>query len=617
MRETFKAIDDREKLQYYEDPLESASITGDDSVMDASSSRAETKRPDGAADLWRVIALPIFNIAVTCVVIGLTIYVYQTADGQTTDLKLAGMNVPTILSLLMTIAKMFVAGGITYAISEYKWVRLQNDGGSLAMLDVYDACSRGLGGIARVASALRFDRVIVVTLLFQIGLMAMGPASQQILSTKSSVVCSRDDAYIWYTNYTSADLTSMKYSNTLQKLKGLEREYAAAYGYGQASRGFVTIPNYTCSQNSLNCTYDGVGGLATEAVCTPGDLKSEVVDVHTNNKTTIASYLGLSKNDSRSPPYVDVPQTFYHGSMLGRTHYDLANLTMPLYTNATYDPTLRRYFGEQKFVLVLSDEGNLSTYIPADKEPKVLICTLQTSYNVSNLVYRSEQIEIYNQTSVPLDLDYDLLSNNTYWKKANSLKTDYRAMNAYATQLTHMKLLVGNSAFFQQLAADWLIYGYNATNDGSAPVKFLRAMLHNTDLVSLYGIPNDPIFASKGSRCWVHLNMYDVNKVAYYAFALAFLVPLIWWVAVWIISLHQTNGISRGNSQIALLVTGFTPAVKHQLRGMSHAGQHVLFKKAKEIDVVFGEHRSTGHIAFGQPAELDPIRTKRESSSLS
>lgn len=31
------------------------------------------------------------------------------------------------------------------AVSEYKWVRLQN-GGSLSLLDVYDACTRGVGG---------------------------------------------------------------------------------------------------------------------------------------------------------------------------------------------------------------------------------------------------------------------------------------------------------------------------------------------------------------------------------------------------------------------------------------------------------------------------------------
>lgn len=37
------------------------------------------------------------------------------------------------------------------------------------------------------------------------------------------------------------------------------------------------------------------------------------------------------------------------------------------------------------------------------------------------------------------------------------------------------------------------------------------------------------------------------------------------WIVVWILSLYHTNGVSRGNSQIALLVTGLTAAVRSHI----------------------------------------------------
>lgn len=60
-----------------------------------------------------VYIVPAFSFAVSCALIGIAIYVYETANGQSSNYTMANMRVPTVISLLMTIANVFMMGGIT------------------------------------------------------------------------------------------------------------------------------------------------------------------------------------------------------------------------------------------------------------------------------------------------------------------------------------------------------------------------------------------------------------------------------------------------------------------------------------------------------------------------
>lgn len=106
---------------------------------------------------------------------------------------------------------------------------------------------------------------------------------------------------------------------------------------------------------------------------------------------------------------------------------------------------------------------------------------------------------------------------------------------------------------------------------------------------------------------------YSVRKEACYILCLCLLLPILWWVMVWIISIKKSNGIARGNSQIALLATGMTPLAEHNLRGFSKLDSDNAFKNAKNIRVRVGTFRNNNQkevVVFGMDNEehLMPLK---------
>ncbi|KAI7884952.1 hypothetical protein K492DRAFT_204422 [Lichtheimia hyalospora FSU 10163] len=562
----------------------------------------------------KLFAVPAFSFAVSIALIGIAIYVYQTANGQSSDYTMANMRVPTVISLLMTFANVFLVGGVTRAISEYKWVTLQKDGGRLSMIDVYDACTRGIGDIAKVITAVRFDMVIIPAIFLQLGLMAVGPASQEILTHTNIETCDNGTG-IYYSNLTGTDLTNLGTSGDVGSLTGLKQDYLVRTAFAQSALGFMTQPFYECKAGALNCTFDDVNFFSTGFKCKNGSLNTEIVDINNNNVTTLSEYYGFNNNNSIFGPIVDVPHTFYAGSMQGRTFYDLYNHTDES-ANSTYDPTIRRLFGDQTMVFVLNEKGDFGGYLENNAMPQVRECTLHSNYNVSSLVHRTDRIKFYKEETRPLNIDYDQLSNNTYW--STMFQPNFLALNAYAMQLTAMRFLCDEKSF-ERIMDDWSIYVSNP-NDTNPVETFLDQMLRNADLSLTFALPTNPIFSTQGQRCYISDNVYMINPAAYYAVTLSLLVPLLWWMTVWIISLYHTKGVSRGNSQIALLVTGLTQSIQQQFQGMSHAGHSDLFDKARQVQVVFGETATAdaqgrmGHVAFGTAGEIGPIRHARRMS---
>lgn len=476
-----------------------------------------------------------------------------------------------------------------------------------------------IGDIAKVVTALRFDMVIIPAILLQLGLMAVGPASQEILTHANIETCDNQTG-IYYSNVTGADLANLGSAGDVGTLTGLKQDYLVRTAFSQSALGFMAQPFYECKVGSLNCTFDDINLFSTTFECKNGSLNTEIVNVATNKVTTVSEYFGFNRTDSIFGPMVDVPSTFYAGSMQGRTYFDLYNRTDNTSSISTYDPSLRQLFGDQTMVFVLNENATFGTYIESNAIPQVRECTLRSNYNVSSLVHKADKIKFYKSETRPLNLDYDLLSNNTYW--SNELWPDRLPLNSYALQLTVMRFLCDQKSF-SRIVSDWYLYSQNP-NDTNPLESFLRQSLQNVDLSLTFSLPYSPIFSMEGQRCYVSDNVYMINPAAYYAVTLSLLIPLLWWATVWLISLHHTNGVSRGNSQIALLVTGLTHSIRQQFQGMSHAGHDELFNKAREVQVVFGETRTgdaavdgrIGHVAFGAEGEIDPIHRSPRRMSM-
>ena len=73
---------------------------------------SDNKKSSGVGNLLSTLSFPIINVLTTCIIVGILVYVYQYANGKSTDTTMGGMKVPTVVSLLMTIIKMLVASGI-------------------------------------------------------------------------------------------------------------------------------------------------------------------------------------------------------------------------------------------------------------------------------------------------------------------------------------------------------------------------------------------------------------------------------------------------------------------------------------------------------------------------
>lgn len=106
---------------------------------------------------------------------------------------------------------------------------------------------------------------------------------------------------------------------------------------------------------------------------------------------------------------------------------------------------------------------------------------------------------------------------------------------------------------------------------------------------------------------------YSIKREACYALCLCLFIPILWWIAIWTVSIKKSNGVARGNSQIALLATGMTPLAEHSLRDFSKLDSDNAFKHAKNIRVRVGKFRDGNQkevVAFGMDSEehLMPLK---------
>lgn len=62
--------------------------------------------------LFQTAFLPVLNVLITAVLLGVLVLIYIRADGQPIDYKIANLPVPVLLALIMTLAVLFISGGV-------------------------------------------------------------------------------------------------------------------------------------------------------------------------------------------------------------------------------------------------------------------------------------------------------------------------------------------------------------------------------------------------------------------------------------------------------------------------------------------------------------------------
>ncbi|KAI7879156.1 hypothetical protein K492DRAFT_208483 [Lichtheimia hyalospora FSU 10163] len=554
-------------------------------------------------ELANIALIPALNAAITVTLVGVLIYVYQSADGQPVAYTLAGMQIQSLISIIMTLVKMCLAGGIGYAVSEYKWVRMQH-GAQLSLMDVYDACTRGVGGMIRVITGISIDRVLLPTILLQLGLIAMGPASQQILTAYNTTICTQDNIETWlrYTNFRTEDITNwLAEPHDMRGLLGTDVDYMFNYQYDAGAYGWGTLQNLGCPYSATNCTYNNVEVPYLQPSCTLGNINTTTV---ISDQDLSIQPLGTYYNMTPDNYYysVDLPRFFYASSMQNHTRYHTYNYTAsgPLAPTTDQSP----YVGRPAFVAVLHDPGTMYYGGTNAGDATIYECVFDAYVNTSNYHIMARASEVDRLSHDLVEIDYSKFGNTSHWINGDYSNDDRLALNLYAMQLGILDMLTtAEHSYMPYLDTLFGDYMENFLKDSALTVSFARPASQSV---------------RQGEVCLDYERSYHLNPAAYYTVSLMLLVPLFWWIATLVISL-RLSGVPRGNSQMALLVTGFTAAVRDQFKGFSHTDQNVLFSRSRQVHVVFGEIPSQdgrrGHAAFGlQDQVIAPIKRRKPAS---
>lgn len=471
--------------------------------------------------------------------------------------------------------------------------------------------------------AIHFDIVLVPAILFQIGMIAFGPVSQVLLVPSDKPDCYDIGASLTYNPADSTALWTLKYPYDPRTNIGVKNGYAIVYGFDTAAYHFRYPVTSTCKRNATECTFNDIPVMRTEIDCQPGSFQeTQVYDGRTRTTQTLAQYYNYSNGDPSTHP--SVPAFYYAGSMQGRTMYDFPTYATPVNLNATFNPALLAYVGNQTFVVV-SHQGradNAST-VTADNA-SVSECTLLSYVDTTKVTLQGRKTTLDVVASRPIAMDFTKLANASYWQ-AVTISSTYPLPPQAAADLTMMTMyslqvgMVNNLVILNQETLQGRIAGQWVSNNGERNTieNMINDMIHSADRFATFSAQTLEFMVQWGRACYPNGTVYHTNPAAFYTFSLIPLVPVVWWVTLWVISLYQMNGIMRGNSQIALLVTGLTAAARQKFKGLSHAGQNTLFKYASHVDITFGEVKRAddrpGHVAFGLQDEMNPIRARRRS----
>ncbi|KAI9258081.1 hypothetical protein BDA99DRAFT_561517 [Phascolomyces articulosus] len=611
-------------------PPQYASSTTSSTAFHFPSVRQQQRRQNNLQEIGHIAILPILNVLATAALVGALIYVYMTADGKEVDYRMAGMPIEALISLLQTLIKMLLAGGIGYAVSEFKWIQLER-GAKLSLLDVYDSVTRGFGGMIRVGAGIRPDLIIIPAILLQLGLIAIGPSSQQILTAYPSTYCDNSGQYR-YTDITNENIASWnRDDHDVRSLAGTNANYLIQMAIDGTGYSWNLPVNNNCPSNAKNCTIPRMPMIHNEVECKLGSFNETMVvsEQDLSIKTLQQYYNYTDGNDFMTRP--QAPQFLYGATMQHRTAYDIGNFsqtteeqdisTSPTNVTSGGGPGTV-YAGEHVFVVVSRLGTTEVQRIDQPEDIRVHECKLTATINITEITLEERSFRTRTVETIPIDMNYPLLSDASHWYRPEEQysEQDRTMINAYAIQVGALNYLItqNQDEFNTRTTRSW--DSHRDEMLGNAIEDFINDIIKRISRGITMGRPAgvSPIDAVV---CFQLPTQYHLDPASYYTFCLCLLIPVFWWVLTWIMALYRAGGISRGNSQVILLVTGFTAALRKEFKGLSHQGSNVIFERAQKTDVKFGElttehARKKGHVSFGRPDQISPLvqtsATRRE-----
>lgn len=479
--------------------------------------------------------------------------------------------------------------------------------------------------------------MLAIAILFHFGILATAPLAQRILWQNASndfAYCMKADSSLsaQITNISSADFTTYNPStNDPRSIKSYADHslitralklgftgYLWYYSEHNNTLGWDPHLKLPCPREAVSCNYTTTVTMPyLKPVCTRGIFNTTVIDTIFDNTTKILD-LFFEPNDLYEGGYRFIGeynnyQTFYyHSSMENLTYYSLNNLTQPY-------PESPRRIVQPRFVALMRNES-FNDYRNWDQEDllyamRIHDCTFQPMINVTEYVMDHQKLTRRRViSSTPVEMDYAAMNDPAYWQRYGEEGTDYTMANMYAMQLSVLRnLIVDVNIAFIRYQSDTQFYQFD-----NFMYKLADTVAENIAMLPPPSHQGDTIQAD--TVCMRPYMQFRPDPASYLPLMLCLLIPLFWWLTTWLWSLKQAGWISRGNSQIALVLHDLTSTVRRRLGDLSYMDQFSMMIAARGVRVKLGEpksdHVSNDPLVFGHRNDVDPkslLRERRKS----
>lgn len=214
-----------------------------------------------------------------------------------------------------------------------------------------------------------------------------------------------------------------------------------------------------------------------------------------------------------------------------------------------------------------------------------------------------------NETSVPINFDFDnVLGNNVALYKIDNNTDTATMVIAYIMQQSILSELIRPKYYKMYNYLTGYSTRFGDANYPNATLSQIGDLLSKADMFPSFmnealaafdyalfqtpfiseGFQNTLLTVKPGTAHFNLVPVYKIEKTAAYTLCLCLLLPILWWILIWLYSLKKNNGIARANSQIVLLATNMTPDAERNLRGISGLDSSNAFKRAKDIRIRLG-----------------------------
>lgn len=232
------------------------------------------------------------------------------------------------------------------------------------------------------------------------------------------------------------------------------------------------------------------------------------------------------------------------------------------------------------------------------------------------------------ETSVPIKFDYDnVLGNNVALYQIDNHTDTATMVVAYLMQQTILSELIRPKYNKMYEYLEEYSRRFGIANYGNVSLTEYADKLNKIDLFPSFmsealaafdnAVFQSPYLAGRfqntmtlskpGFAYFDLVPIYKVEKAAAYILCLCLLLPIVWWILIWLYSLKKNKGIARANSQIVLLATNMTPDAERNLRGFSGLDSNNAFKRAKDIRIRLGVVQQHAVVGLDHENHLRPF----------